>query len=187
MARHAKRGGRLFEVAEGMYLAGSSYDGRDPIGTQESIESVPRDELKQFYDDWYRPDNAAVVVVGDIDVDEVVDQIEERFGVAEPRTAAMPDRSDTTFAIETEPDFALHSDPDQTTVDVEVDLPLPAFDSNGTAGLRVGLLDQMIFETLVRRLDQDITAGTAPFDDEGVPVPGDFLSLAERNFSEGII
>ena len=64
--------GRLSEVAEGLYLAGTPYDGRDPIGTEESINSVPRDELVAFYDAWYRPDNAAVIVVGDIDVDDMV-------------------------------------------------------------------------------------------------------------------
>ena len=156
--------GRLAEVAEGLYLAGTPYAGRDPIGSEESIESVPRDELVTFYDAWYRPDNAAVIVVGDVDVDDMVADIEERFGSAVPRTDEMPERPDTTFPVETEPGFALHSDPDQTTVDVEVDLPIPAVESDGTAGLRAGILDTMIFQSLIRRLDQDISGGTAPFD-----------------------
>jgi zinc protease len=156
--------GRLSDVAEGLYLAGTPYEGRDPIGTEESINTVPRDELVGFYDAWYRPDNAAVIVVGDIDVDDMVSDIEDRFGSAVPRTDEMPARPDTTFPLETEPGFALHSDPDQPTVDVEVDLPIPAIDSNGTAGLRASILDSMIFQTLIRRLDQDISAGTAPFD-----------------------
>ena len=76
----------------------------------------------------------------------------------------MPERPDTTFSLETEPDFALHSDPDQPTVDVEVDLPIPAIESDGTAGLRANILDAMIYQSLIRRLNQDISAGTAPFD-----------------------
>jgi zinc protease len=94
-----------------------------------------------------------------------VDDIEDRFGSAEPRSDSMPARADTTFDLEQLADFALHSDPDQTTVDVEVDLPLPALDSHGTAGLRASILDTMIYSALIRRLDQDVTAGTAPFDD----------------------
>lgn len=156
--------GRLSEVAEGLYLAGTSYAGRDPIGTEQSINSVPREELVAFYDAWYRPDNAAVIVVGDIDVDDMVSDIEHRFGPAVPRTDQMPERPDTTFALETEPGFALHSDPDQPTVDVEVDLPIPAIESDGTAGLRADILDTMIYQSLIRRLGQDISAGTAPFD-----------------------
>jgi zinc protease len=157
--------GRLFDVAQGLYLAGTPYEGRDPIGTDESIGSVPRDELVGFYDAWYRPDNAAVIVVGDIDVDDMVADIEDRFGSAVARTPEMPPRPDTTFPLETDPDFALHSDPDQTTVDVEVDLPLPAIESDGTAGLRASILDSMILQSLIRRLDQDLSAGTAPFDE----------------------
>ncbi len=157
--------GRLFEVAQGMYLAGTPYEHRDPIGSAESIATVPVEELRQFYDNWYRPDNAAVVVVGDVDVDATVADIEQRFGSAVPRTEAMPARPDTTFPIETEPDFALHSDPDQTTVDVEVDLPIPAIESDGTAALRADILDSMIYSALIRRLDQDVSAGDAAFDD----------------------
>ena len=78
--------GRLFDVAQELYLAGSAYDGRDPIGTDASIQGVPQEELRQFYDDWYRPDNAAVIVVGDIDAGDVVDAIEELFGPATPRS-----------------------------------------------------------------------------------------------------
>ena len=157
--------GRLYEVAEGMYLAGSAYEGRDPIGTEESIATVPVDELRQFYDNWYRPDNAAIVVVGDVDVDAIADDIAERFAAATSRTQSMPERADKTFDVDTVADFALHSDPDQTTVDVEVDLPTPASESNGTAGLRASVLDSMIYSALIRRLDQDVTAGAAPFDD----------------------
>jgi zinc protease len=156
--------GRLFDVAQDLYLAGSAYAGRDPIGTDTSIEGVPQSELRQFYDDWYRPDNAAVVVVGDIDASDVVDAIEELFEPATPRSAAMPERPATTFAIETSPDFALHADPDQTSVDVEVDLPIPSITGSGTAQLRARVLDQIVYRALVHRLDQDVSAGIAPFD-----------------------
>jgi zinc protease len=46
---------------------------------------------------------------------------------------------------------------------------LPAFEGDGTAALRVGYLDQIITDVLVRRLDSDVSSGTAPFD--GI-VPG---------------
>lgn len=160
-------GGRLFDIAGDLYLDGGAYEGRDPIGTAESIGEVPAAELRQFYDDWYRPDNAAIVVVGDIEVDEIVADIEQRFADAEPRTPVMPERPDTAFAVDGEPAFALHSDPDQQSVDVEVTLPLPAVEGDGTAALRAGLLDSMIFELLLRRLDDDASTGEAPFDQIG--------------------
>ena len=156
--------GRLFDVAQRLYLTGSAYEGSDPIGTDADIQGVPAEELRAFYDAWYRPDNAAVIVVGDFDADDVVSQIEELFTPATARTPETPARPDTAFAVETAPAFALHADPDQTSVDVEVDLPLPATDGTGTANLRAGMLDGIVYDVLVRRLDQDVSAGTAPFD-----------------------
>jgi zinc protease len=156
--------GRLSEVAEAMYLADSPYEGRTPIGTDTSIESMPQDVLRGFYDRWYRPDNAAVIVVGDIDVDEIVGDIERLFG---PASASPVEDAvaDPTFDLDLEPDFGLHVDPDQQTVDVEVTLPLPAIEGAGTSSARAELIDAMIYGALVRRLDQDRSAGTAPFDE----------------------
>ncbi len=156
--------GRLFDVAEQMYLSGSAYAGRSPIGTQDSISGMTDTELRSFYDTWYRPDNAAIVVVGDVDVDGVEADIQRLFGPAVPRTEDARARESVEFPIDTEPDFGLHSDPDQLTVDVEVTLPLPSFQGNGTAAWRADLIDLIIYDALVRRLEGDISAGTAPFD-----------------------
>ncbi|MEZ5297496.1 MAG: insulinase family protein [Ilumatobacteraceae bacterium] len=157
--------GRLFAVASDMYLDGTPYDGRSPIGTSESISGMESDELVEFYDAWYRPDNVAIIVVGDIDEDEIEADIERIFGDAAPRSSELRDRADRTFDLFDTTDYRLHLDPDQRTVDVEVTLPLPRFDSDGEAGLRAELLDEMIFSILVQRLQRDVAEGTAPFDD----------------------
>ena len=119
--------GRLFDIAEQMYLADTAYEGRSPIGTDESISAMTDTELRQFYDAWYRPDNASIVVVGEIDADDVVADIERLFGPAVDRSDGSRTASDVEFPVDTEADFALHADPDQQTVDVEVTLPLPSF------------------------------------------------------------
>ena len=156
--------GRLFEVAEDMYLAGTAYEDRSPIGQDDSISAMTDAELREYYDTWYRPDNAAIIVVGDIDVDDIEDDIERLFGSAVSRSATAPDVEPVRFEIETEPAYGLHADPDQRTVDVEVTLPLPAFEGNGTAAWRLQLIDLIVNDALVRRLDQDIAAGIAEFD-----------------------
>ena len=161
--RTQSRDGRLFDVAERLYLSGTAYADRSPIGTDDSISGMTDTELRDYYDTWYRPDNAAIIVVGDIDVDDVEADIERLFGPAvsraEPRTAI-----EVAFASTLEPAYGLHADPDQRTVDVEVTLPLPAYDGSGTASWQLQLIDLIIGSALVRRLDQDIAAGTAPFD-----------------------
>ncbi len=161
--------GRLFDVAERMYLADTAYDGRSPIGTDESISAMTDTELREFYDAWYRPDNASVIVVGEIDVDDVVADIERLFGPAVARSAEARTAPNVEFPVDTDPDFGLHADPDQQTVDVEVTLPLPSFVGNGTAAWRLQMIDLIINDALVRRLDQDVAAGEASFD---LIVPG---------------
>ncbi|MDR2072688.1 MAG: insulinase family protein [Spirochaetaceae bacterium] len=44
---------------------GSRYANRMPIGLPEIIQTVQADKLKQFYQTWYRPDNMAIILVGD--------------------------------------------------------------------------------------------------------------------------
>ena len=161
--------GRLFDLAAEHYLAGTRYEGRDAIGRDADISEMTPATLRTFYDAWYRPDNAAVVVVGDIDPDTIAEQIGRRFGDAESRTGELPERSPADIAEFTTPAFVLHSDPDQATVDVEVTLPIPTTDGAGTAANRAALLDSVAFDVLVRRLARDAAGGGTPFDDV---VPG---------------
>jgi zinc protease len=156
--------GRLSDIAQDLFLSNTPYEDRSPIGTDSSIENMGRAELVAYYDDWYRPTNASVIVVGDIDVDEVVDDIERLFGPAAPRTDNAPSRRDVSVDLDTEPAYALHSDPDQQTVDVEVTLPIPGEMGSGTVATRVGFIDTMILLSLVQRLELDISAGEATFD-----------------------
>ncbi len=51
------------------------------IGWRSDIEQVPIARLKQFYDDFYWPDNATVSVVGGFKIKEVLTMIAKEFGV----------------------------------------------------------------------------------------------------------
>ena len=60
-------GSRLTDKQLPVIFQGSRYAERLPIGTPEVLKSAPRERLLAFYQKWYRPDQMAVVVVGDID------------------------------------------------------------------------------------------------------------------------
>jgi zinc protease len=59
--------------------AGLRSTERDPIGTVESIRRFDAAALKAFYKRWYRPENATVVVVGDLPVEVLEKQVAEAF------------------------------------------------------------------------------------------------------------
>lgn len=63
------------------YLAGSRLAERLPIGTQHSIESATADALKAFYQRWYRANNMAIRVAGDVDEKLVTELVQQYFPV----------------------------------------------------------------------------------------------------------
>lgn len=87
----------------------SLYAERLPIGTKEVLETFDHKTIKEFYTDWYRPDLMAVVAVGDIDSDEMIFKIKEKFGdLKNPRRsreriiATVPNHEDTYVSIVTD-------------------------------------------------------------------------------------
>lgn len=71
---------RLNDKQWPVVFQGSKYAERLPIGLPEVIKGAPRDTLVRFYEDWYRPENMAVIAVGDFDAATMEQEIEARFG-----------------------------------------------------------------------------------------------------------
>jgi zinc protease len=53
--------------------------GKSTIGSKEDIEKVPIDNLKAFYQKYYQPDNAVLLVSGKIDEQKTLNQIVKYF------------------------------------------------------------------------------------------------------------
>jgi zinc protease len=60
-------GDRLRKKTLPIELKGSKYVDRLPIGTLENLQQFTYASIRSFYKTWYRPDNMAMVVVGDFD------------------------------------------------------------------------------------------------------------------------
>ncbi len=60
-------------------LKDSRYAERLPIGKMSVIDSCEYELISNFYNDWYRPDLMAIVVVGDIDPVYAEEQIKKHF------------------------------------------------------------------------------------------------------------
>ncbi len=57
----------------------SQYARRDVIGSLDVIDNFEHQELKDYYEKWYRPDLQAVVVVGDVDADKLEQKVKDLF------------------------------------------------------------------------------------------------------------
>lgn len=60
-------------------LNGSRYAQRVPIGLESVLTQFKPEVISRYYHDWYRPDLQALIVVGDIDVNEMEKTIKARF------------------------------------------------------------------------------------------------------------
>ena len=70
---------RMEERNHPKLYSGSKWGVRLPIGLMSVIDNFPYDALRRYYKKWYRPDNQAVIVVGDVDVDHTEKVIKELF------------------------------------------------------------------------------------------------------------
>jgi zinc protease len=86
---------------------------RPIIGWMTDIEDYRVEDARQWYDDWYAPNNARLVVVGDVDHREVFAMAREHYGPIPAR--ALPERR-----ISREPE---QRGPRHTTVRAPAELP----------------------------------------------------------------
>ncbi len=99
------------------------------IGTVESVSSFSRDDIKNYMAKHYRPDNFAVVVVGDLRFKPVLAQVEKLFG-------AMPREEMAEADLPVEPVqnsarvFSLEDDIKQSHMALA--FPIPSFSDDDT-------------------------------------------------------
>jgi zinc protease len=79
----------LFEQFQAAAFFNQPY-GHPIIGWMTDIESYSLEDLQDWYERWYAPNNAVVVVVGDVDPEAVVAAAERHFGSIPAR--ALPVR-----------------------------------------------------------------------------------------------
>ncbi len=153
---------RYFDEVTDRLLSDTPYDDRSPIGGLEPVTDMTPEALRRYYEDWYRPDLMAVVVVGDIDVDETEAEIIERFApLTNPEEA--PERPEITTTAATEPTFIRLADPEYPSSFAELNYPLPVTPTDTVGALRRELALQVGFDIVATRLSDDARRGGTPF------------------------
>ena len=103
---------RFFAAAWANLFAGTPY-AHDALGTRPSFDKTTGAMLKQFYDSWYRPNNAVLVIVGDVDPAGALTSVKKLFaGIpshaipARPAVHLQPLKAQT-IALDSDQPFAL--------------------------------------------------------------------------------
>ncbi len=69
----------LYETIENKVLKTANQTGYDAKRMKNSIEQFNRNAFLNFYNDWYRPDLEAAIIVGDINVDSIELEVKRLF------------------------------------------------------------------------------------------------------------
>ena len=58
--------------------------GTSVIGSIKDLKTVSRDQIFEYFKNYYAPNNAVIVIAGDVDADDVFDEIDQKFGKIPP-------------------------------------------------------------------------------------------------------
>ncbi len=118
----------------------SKFGKRLPIGLMSVVDNFAYKELRDYYHKWYRPDNQALVIVGDVDVDHIEAKIKEMYAgyTLDPNAAQVtlepvPDNA--------KPIIVVDKDKEQQYSDVSIMFKHDAVPKEEKAGMEYLIMD----------------------------------------------
>ena len=179
---------RLMEEAMPKVYKGTKYEDCMPIGSMDIVDNFPYQDLRDYYNKWYRPDLQAVIVVGDINVDQMERKIKKTFSsIPMPKNPAeriyypVSDNERMIVAIE--------KDVEQPVVLCHLYMKrdaTPDDQKNNEAYLRGGYVDELIEYMVNGRLSDIKQQANPPFRSATARSSNFFLSRTKESFSLSI-
>jgi len=166
---------RTFKKELEFELPGSLFNQRFPIGIDSVLKNADRNLLKAYYDQWYRPDNMALVVVGDLDVKTAEAMIIKRFSKLKPRAGFLPPPFNTQWQEHEGIKSFYHYEQEAGSTDITIQtISWEPFEPQTLDMLKQDFLDHIASSLLQNRLSRMVTLQTAYFSDATV-FSGSFL------------
>ena len=124
-----------------IYTQGTPYEGRDPIGTVETVNAMTAEDLRAFYEKWYVPANMAVVAVGDMSVEDLKDLVDEYFGQLPPGEERQPP---SIYIPPAESSTHVVTDQRFGVTFISLDIPIDPHNLGTFGGDRLATMDALI-------------------------------------------
>ncbi len=185
-------GDRMRQKTFPTVFRGSLYADRLPIGKEEVIMNFKRQAIVDFFNDWYRPDLQAIVIVGDMQGFEyqglkgakaMEQRVKDVFG--QHAKAANP-KARPVFTIEgnKEPLVAIATDKEATSAEMAI-MWKHAKEPVGTVGdYRRSLVNSLVTMMMNERFTELAERPTAPFMAAAVGRNGGFIGRYVREASD---
>ncbi len=91
---------------------GTKYTQRNLIGYLEDLETFQPESLINFYEEWYRPEYQAVIIVGDVDANDVEQRIISLMSDITPTPDGAPQKQEILVPDNHEPIVSIYTDPE---------------------------------------------------------------------------
>lgn len=156
---------RMFEQMLPYYFGDTPYSRRTLIGSEEQLKTFKRESLVNFYHTWYRPDMQALVVVGDIDVDQIEAKIKTIFSDI-PAPEVPTQKPYVKIPDNKEPIVGVITDKEATGSKVEIlwkGEPMPLEFRDTDAGYMTQLMKSYIYMIMAERFNDIASQPDAPF------------------------
>jgi zinc protease len=128
--------------------------GHPTIGARSDIENVPITDLQKFYHSYYQPDNAVLIVAGNIDEVKTLAYIQRVFGIIPRPTRVLPNLYTVEPAQDGEREVTLRRTGGQRVLIESFHIPADAQADSAA----LGLLAEMLNERPAGRLYKDLIA-----------------------------
>ena len=161
---------RMYMEQKEYLYKGSKYADCSLIGSEENLKTFKPESLVNFYHAWYRPDNQALIVVGDVDVDQVEAKIKTLFADV-PKPEMPLEKPVITIPDNKEPIVGIITDPEATSSNalmVWKSQPIPRELRNTDIALVDGLMKAIVERVMTERFDEISSKPGAPFIGAGV-------------------
>ncbi|MDE0208060.1 MAG: insulinase family protein [Candidatus Tectomicrobia bacterium] len=172
---------RVMEQFLPAVLPGSRVARRLPIGLDETLNAIQREDMLDYYTTWYHPGKATLLAVGDLPADTMVAAIKRHFD-AWQREDAPPEDLEAGIQPFEGPRAVVLTDPELTVARMETLSILPYAPRKTVGDYRRHLVEQVGTWIINRRMEQRIQEGNVPYQDAGTYISR-FFGVARQAVS----
>lgn len=158
---------------------GSRFVERFPIGIERVVRNATAEQLRAYYQKWYRPDNTVLMVAGDVDAATLDAMVRKHFSgwpavsqpAADHATGIKPYANDRVEIVN---EYGLIS------ADINIATIEPERDFSSQRGFRQWLVNKVGTQLMNRRLRDLVLEGGTPFTSATVGADASFgVTLVE--------
>ncbi len=156
---------RTFKKSLEFELPGSVLNKRFPIGIDKVLNKADSNLIESYYDQWYRPDNMALVVVGDFNAQFVENMIIKRFSKLKSRAdVAKKPLSNKWKDHKGGAKAFYHYEPESSSTDVTIEtITWKPFKAQTVNSFKIEILNNITNSIIQNRLSRMVNKQTASF------------------------